>query len=310
MMPAAGVTKAQVRIVGYDVNDRPNTKLYICFKGMTLLTTPLCRSDGDPMLWYADADLSSGAGVAVTSLSGGTYVTESDVHDEDNGIRSGVMVRNVNAYNIAEDAFSDTKVILNSTARNIDPAGNTSLHPDVAQYFPADNVILYGLTATQGMVSVQGISGQANRDMAIVNVVTNTPGNAFYMDARDVNPVRHLYIKDCIFAGGATSWSLPSAYTPKTVCVNVVVENSFHDMARTVPLSQSLGAYPGVTYRTGTGISEKQGTDVANRSMGGRAALHKVFINNGNVPAAAYDLHGRPINSSAPLQPGIYFVKQ
>ena len=254
---APGVDRSSVRITSAPSNGRIDTHL-IHIRNLTMTTHGIQLLDRNtPALWY-DACVIVGAGRHDGSVNfnwpGGSYATDTSVSGFQNALRNGTLVRNVQATHLGEDAFSDTSMVINSIASDIDPTGlHGPPHPDVAQFQnPEGNTVLYGVVAVSRMVGVQGLSGGGNRDMAIISCFVCTPGHQFYMDARQGGGIlRHVLIKDCVFCGsGRLDWSLPFAYRPRTTAVNVVVDDSWVNEARTVPAKQRLGAYPGVIYRT------------------------------------------------------------
>ncbi|MCX7001588.1 MAG: dockerin type I repeat-containing protein [Candidatus Sumerlaeota bacterium] len=255
VMPAPGLTREQVRITSSGSSTEMDT-LLVRVKGLTVYNTALAhKNESNAVLWFdnctlmgsgRDADLGC---FASRGWDGGIYITDCAISNVQNAARGMVLTRNTTVTKYGEDAYSSSWVVINSVASDIDSSGITPdnpPHPDVIQNGCGHNTIWYGVIATDRMAGSQGLSSGGETDMAIVNCHMATGGHQFYMDARD-GPVTHLYMKSCIFSGtGGIYWSLPSAYRPMTTCTNVVVEDSWLDVARTIPVS---GTYPGVTYK-------------------------------------------------------------
>ena len=127
-----------------------------------------------------------------------------------NGVRGGELVRDLTIDEIGSDAFSDGRIVLNSTVRRIDRTG-TEFHPDFYQlYAPVgsscENRVVYGVRALEPLQS-QGLFADGTttvRDIAFVNVEVSTlaPGNvmrAFQYGG----PTSNMFVMDCEVLGPA-----------------------------------------------------------------------------------------------------------
>jgi hypothetical protein len=138
------------------------------------------------------------------------YSTDCFLTNCRNGMRGAELVRDLTIDEIGSDAFSDGRMVLNSTVRRIDRTG-TEFHPDFYQlYAPlgasCENRIVYGVRALEPLQS-QGFFADGTttvRDLAFVNcsVSTLAPGNvmrAFQYGG----PTSNMFVMDCEILGPA-----------------------------------------------------------------------------------------------------------
>jgi hypothetical protein len=172
--------------------------------------------------------------VAGTSLTG-YYLTDCTVNKIRYLARNCVLMRNVVASEIGEDAFGYATI--NCTITDLD-SDNESFHPDVLQMFGnAQNVIFYGVTANDGMVG-QGIFHDGNgaiRDIAIVDSDVRVTGSFYHWQL--MGNTTNLLAKNCTFGGG-----VGAIWRENFVGTNVVID-------AVTWLNGSPGARSGVTYR-------------------------------------------------------------
>ena len=290
---APGVDRSQVRITSmkyWSPTDGSDSRIdtHLVHISNVTLTIPIGQLDhNSPLIWYdgceylnlindpttppwnSDYPYADRMGSGLAYWNGGSYATDCNVTGADNAIRGFVFSRNNTASHLGEDAFSDSTLVINSVAsdmamgwyQNNDGTWENA-HPDVIQNGGGGhNTIWYGVVAVDNIHGTQGLSGGGETDMAIVNCHMATDGHQFYMDARNGN-LTNVYLKSDIFSGtGGFYWSLPSAYSPMTGCQDVVVEDSWFDVARTTSVGSLVGAYPGVTYMNNvisSNVSNKQ----------------------------------------------------
>lgn len=174
--------------------------------GQTVLLSPVINAS----LWI-DHCVLSGQGRTVdmewTNGFSHIYATDSDVSNSRDGLVGADLARNVSVHDIGSDAFSDTSTILKCRAANIDASG-TTFHPDVVQYYGrSDNLIVYGLTATQG-IAAEGLfvrtANPAASNIAWVqcnidNSVLAPTALAFQV----ITPTQNLFVDDSSFVGRA-----------------------------------------------------------------------------------------------------------
>tara|TARA_R100000005_G_C5004139_1_gene213193 strand:- start:20818 stop:22500 length:1683 start_codon:yes stop_codon:yes gene_type:complete len=109
----------------------------------------------------------------------GLYFTNVFISDFVNGATHLTLARNVTVSNIGSDAFSGTRLVVNSEVNGID-RGETQFHPDVYQIYcgrkSLENFIVYGLVARDA--EAQGIfsGGCSSLDnVAVVNALLVRP---------------------------------------------------------------------------------------------------------------------------------------
>lgn len=151
-------------------------------------------SDSVSKIWIDESVVigpgpTTGRGFYFSSNWASAYLTKTIISDYPNGATGFEIARNVTVRNIGSDAFSGSKLVVNSRVDGID-RGTTKSHPDVYQIYcgskPKENFILYGLIARN--VKAQGIftAGCPQLDnVAIVNVLLvrpleSSPDTPFY----------------------------------------------------------------------------------------------------------------------------------
>ncbi|WP_340148658.1 hypothetical protein [uncultured Sneathiella sp.] len=159
--------------------------LLLKVKGVTIKNVYFIPEGGEySNLWLEDSDM---IGPGATT-GGGFYHSPSwdevffiNVHLSDfpNGATDLAIARNVKLTNIGSDAFSGSRLIVNSEVNGID-RGDTQFHPDVFQIYcgndDMENFIIFGLVARDA--EAQGIfaGGCSSLDnVAIVNALLIRP---------------------------------------------------------------------------------------------------------------------------------------
>lgn len=237
--PAPGVAKADVRIVGSSTTDGLRTKL-VRLSNLSVTGSLQNHAGTGGQLWLDACELTGpGRAVNFSWLSGWTaaYWIDTAVSHSRDGIDGAALARNCYVHNIGSDAFSNSGMVINSTAANIDMSG-TEFHPDVYQVYPSgSNRILYGVTATQN-IGGQGVfagNSVSLTDSAFVDVVINNTPTIMYA-FQFGGPTSHLYIRNSAFAG-----SLGAYWMPNFTASNVVIEAT--------NFSGGPGPRAGVTFR-------------------------------------------------------------
>lgn len=248
--PAPGVERSEVRLVAPGGGAGINTKL-VHIQNVTIAPTSggtvlIANYPAEDYLWLDNCEL-IGIGRATGSnwQAGwtGFYATDCYAGNHRDGIQGATLLRDVLVENIGSDAFSNSLCVINCTARNIDHRG-TSLHPDVYQFYGADNnVILYGLNATENIYG-QGLFAGANiglRDIAFVNCnINNSAANMIGRVFQFGGPTRHMYTLNCDFIGPAT-WMTDAGFSANSV---VFEQASFAPLGPPSPTNVA-----GVVYR-------------------------------------------------------------
>ncbi len=248
--PAPGVGRSEVRLVASGGSAGLNTKL-VHIQNVTIAPTSggtvlIANYNAEDHLWLESCDL---IGIGRASGSNwqagwtGFYATDCTAANHRDGIQGATLLRDVLVENIGSDAFSNSLCVINCTARNIDHRG-TSLHPDVYQFYGADNnVILYGLNATENIYG-QGLFAGANiglRDIAFVNCnINNSAANMIGRVFQFGGPTRHMYTLNCNFIGPAT-WMTDAGFSANSV---VFEHASFAPLGPPSPVN-----VPGVVWR-------------------------------------------------------------
>lgn len=239
IMPAPGLTKADVTITGSADSDGLRTKL-VKLHDVTITGGILSHAGTSGSVWFSECKF-VGAGRTVDSSWLGawaaSYYTDCEVSDSRDAILGAVVARNCSVHDIGSDAYSGCALVANCTVSNINAAG-TDFHPDVFQMYPAgDNQIVYGLTATTG-IGAQGVFAGAAipvLDCAFVNVtIDNTPEIQYVFQFG--GPNRHVYHKSCSYSG-----SLGAIWAEGFSATNVVLEST--------TFSGGPGSAAGVTVR-------------------------------------------------------------
>lgn len=108
-------------------------------------------------LWY-DSITYVGPGVDVDNSQPlgpnwvGRFCTRSEISYSQNACFGATLNRDLNVHNIAADAFSDTRTVINSYAAYMVAYGAPPTHPDVwGSQSPQDNFILNGVTVGPSM---------------------------------------------------------------------------------------------------------------------------------------------------------------
>lgn len=123
----------------------------------------LFRSTGsEKFLWVNECDVIGAGRIDDRSpLNGhvwtGVWVTDTSVSDVRDAVQHATLARNVHVNRISCDAFSMSRLVVNSTVHDIDSSG-TDAHPDIYQFKGSENIdnhIVYGLRATA--IRAQGI---------------------------------------------------------------------------------------------------------------------------------------------------------
>lgn len=177
---------------------------------------------GDFSLWlsgcifFGDGRASNYKPFTSSLYSGGVYVTNSSVSDARDGFVGAQLIRKSHIENIGSDAFTGSRMVVDSTVNGIDHSG-TSFHPDVFQWHisqDADNYIVYGMRAidcnAQGFFAraATGTSGTLS-NVAIVNSMIvrplgsnpNAPGFSQWM----ING-NHILIKNVSLPNSVFVW--------------------------------------------------------------------------------------------------------
>lgn len=135
-------------------------------------------------IWIDDSDYAGqgrkvGKGLFFRRGWTGIYFTNMKISDVPNAATATDISRDVKVYNILSDAFSGTRLVVNSSVDGINRL-DTKAHPDVYQIYCGnkrrENYIVYGLTATN--IKSQGIfmGGCSSLDnIAIVNALIVRP---------------------------------------------------------------------------------------------------------------------------------------
>lgn len=176
-----------------------------------------------------------------TSWSGGKYATDSVVRNVLNATNGFALVRGVAIEKILADAFSGSRLVINSTVTDINQ-GDSEAHPDILQYYSSQprNVVIYGLSSDPTFKYPNGVQGlfvggvPTFEDVAIVNSnFINAPSwsSAFAIDGA----VDNLYMSNTTI-GGPARWGN-----------NILTHNVVFDT--TTWLSGPPPARDGVTYR-------------------------------------------------------------
>lgn len=246
---APGVAANQVNISTCGGSaDMLHTKL-VRLKGITLSTNLAQSNDLASMVWF-DGSILTGTGTAndltfagPTSWTGGILVTDCSVGNSVFGVQSAMLQRNVAVNNIGSDAFTNSLMVINSTAQNITVPTGSGYHPDVLQLFGIfNNVIYYGISATQNVNSQGLFLDHADfptslKDAAFVNFNINnqTNGQSDYQVFQFCCPCQNMLVLDSKFVGPAY-WRTDLGFSAVDV---VVTDTTF---------SVLPGPVAGVTY--------------------------------------------------------------
>ncbi len=233
--PMAGIAKEDVLITGTDSSGL-RTRLVrlhlLTLAPVSGSTQNILNSNGplEDYYWVDGCELlgpgrTENGAWSLSSLSG-IYITDCQV-SACRDAPSGKLVRNLSVADIGSDAFTDSKLVVNSTAVGIDPTG-TPFHADVLQIFSngptVENIIAYNVLARSQ--SGQGFFAGDNipiKDIAFIDCdVSNQEGEGTVAAVFQFGgPTEHLYVRECVFVGAA-KWRIDFRFTAH----NVVVKNS------------------------------------------------------------------------------------
>ncbi len=159
----------------------------------------------------------------------GRYITNSAIVDSSNGAIDFHLARAVHLERIGSDAFSNCGLVVNCTAKDVDPAEQVgNYHPDIYQSASkAENVVLYNLVAIEAIGRTQGF--QFNVPPGGVAIVNCNIKATWNLGGEYANVI-------------AQRSSIKSTFLPNFIAKDVVYDGiSFYDM--TPP------PWPGVTLR-------------------------------------------------------------
>ena len=283
---ALGITADQVGLVGGNAWGL-STIRHVHIKGVTIKQTQLNSNGNYKTYFWIERTKVVGGGIAVdsahagvnackgttggSSIYGGLYVTESEFSNNCGNSLQGRLIRNTYIHNISGDAFETPDLIVNTVVdTQTQLAGQ---HADVYQNQYVLNDIIYGLRATN-ITYCQGLSMDPPlTNIAIINTTIAITGS--YHNSIFGGNMTNIYILNSNFTGGCGYYSAPDSRA--LVPNDFVIENS---------TLVGLGAYPGVTFRTTTKITEKPQTLVVAVAP--------------NIMVSLYDLMGRKV-AEAPL---------
>lgn len=169
--PAPGLTRSDVSL-NASTTSGLRTRLVRVYD-LTIKTSLLTSTPDEDHLWIDSCEM-IGQGPTTTmyfapSSWTSTFVTNSTVRDNDNGVIGSRLQRHVSARNLGSDAFSNSEMVIGSIVDGIDKQA-TDFHPDVYQFSGTgrsrENVIVYGMKAIN--VSAQGIFAD---DLAVLDNV-------------------------------------------------------------------------------------------------------------------------------------------
>jgi hypothetical protein len=199
--------RSDVRIVGSASGDGIRTKL-VRIKDITVTGSLNSNGPLEDYIWFCDVDF-EGPGKHVNTVWGsgwsGAFATDASIRSMRDGWVDMNLVRNARVDRIGSDAFTNSALVLNSIATDIDHRG-TSFHPDVYQHNgPAKNIIVYGLTAIDNIQGQGVFAGDQIpvTDIAYVDVQVAVQGLGHVFQFG--GPTHHFLIKDSRFTG-STAW--------------------------------------------------------------------------------------------------------
>lgn len=139
----------------------------------------------------------------------------------------GELLRDITMLHLGDDAFTDGQLVVNCWVADIDKyaSENPSAHADVYQIYDPDgikeNSIVYGVQATDGILSQGFFGGTPVHDVAFINIdVKQLPGPHHPFTFGETN---NMYVKDSSFLGQSSGkFTILDATRVK----NVVLENS------------------------------------------------------------------------------------
>jgi len=174
-----------------------------------------------------------------------SYITDSSVYDNASGAQNYNLVRNVNCDRIGGDAFTMSLAVINSSVSGLgqqpdSPPDFPDFHTDVWQFNGvANNIILYGITATERIGLTQAFQfDYVQSDVAIVDVLI-APWQNWALSHTYTN----IYVKDStINVLLDDTNSADQAWSP----VGLHATDIFFD---NVTFTTTPSAHSGVTYR-------------------------------------------------------------
>lgn len=218
--PAPGVAKEDVVFSALGGNGF-YTRL-IAGHGFTTSGDMLFRSGGpEKYLWVDGVDIQGpGRLVAGTPLLGhvwtGMWVTSTRITDVRDAVQHAALVRDVDIERISCDAFSMSRLVVNSSVNDIDNTG-LNVHPDVFQFKgneSIDNYIVFGVRATN--IKAQGIFARGPErvdNIAFVNLLMerahDLPAGGKASQWMDI-ATNHLLIIGVSMPNYTFSWRTPS----------------------------------------------------------------------------------------------------
>lgn len=214
--PAPGVASEDAPIVsGQTGGTRMSLVRFadVTFRPSGATNTIILSNNGDVRRLWLDGCRLFGVGPFVAGdwqngfrevYATGTYIT-----DCQNGLWGAELQRGVSIGNISADAFTNGRLVLNSTVDRIE-RGVTDFHPDFFMIYdtpgtPIENIIMFGCSGGSHM-NTQGPFSKLNPlfDIAMVGVsFDNTNMNTVFKAFQFGGPVRHMLIQDCRMFGSA-----------------------------------------------------------------------------------------------------------
>lgn len=213
--PAAGVDPADVVVAAKGSNGL-QSELVRAHRLTVRETGQFLPGSGERHLWIDSCDMvgpGRAAGVSPFRGSGwaGVFLTDTTIASYHDAVSGATLARNVRAFDLGSDAYTNTRMVLDCTVDGIDASG-TSNHPDVYTLFDADvpieNVIVYGLRATNA--NCQGIFAASTpriSNVAFVNVLMAMPhGSTSVSSSQWSVPGEHLLFSGVTVANQSFAW--------------------------------------------------------------------------------------------------------
>lgn len=230
------------------------------------------------------------------------YVTSSSLSEYTNGTLYSSIVRNTSLEDLGSDAFSMSRLVVNSSVDGIDP-GNTPYHPDIFQLLPGngentdlDNYIVYNVRATG--VKGQGLFARGDSywvdNVAFVNVLAERPDvNAGGQACQWMVRSNHLLLHHVTLANYAWAWRSPELY-------NVDIKGTmFHHMS----VGNTDSGDPAVFDESWFSHNHFVDTTTYGWLVAGDDATigDAGFVGNDYVPAGNSPLVGRVMDALSPI---------
>ncbi len=262
---APGTTRDQVMLMSGGT--RLNANL-VKFQGLTITQS---LPNGWPTIVWLDNVVMRGerkfdyVSFGGTGWSGGLFVTNSRYHTLANAARGYNLVRGVTIDGISSDAFSSSKVVLNSSVDGISVSGwqeaglSESPHPDIYNHVDGmENLILYDVVATNAASLGVSLGGAgSNKDVAMVNLLIETQAAS----ANQIGcPVDHLVMENLTYNGGLL-WRYQQGNTKFRAILdgvsirNLSIRNSVFDAMSINSWSENAGSIRINNNHFGTPIS-------------------------------------------------------